>query len=138
MGVAYPLNTKEHIDFDKILELDVIQEITNNPEANSNIIDLDAPVRIKQATQSSIRKNFELLVDKAQKLFKHFVTINNEQKSEEYRVYEQKYKQLLEKNVEFKDYSISVIDLKNFHDDFYDNIKLLMGEQHEGINISNE
>ena len=136
--LALGMNIKKDINFNKILELDIIQEITNNPEVNTNIIDLDASVRIKQATQSFIRKNFELLVDKAQKLFKHFVTINDEQKSEEYRIYEQKYKELLAKNVEFKDYSISVIDLKNFHDEFYDNIKSLMGEQHEGINLSNE
>lgn len=138
--LALGINTKEHIDFDfdKILKLDIVQEITNNPEVNTNIIDLDAPVRIKQATQPSIRKNFELLVDKAQKLFKHFFTINDEEKSESYRSYEQNYKQLLETNVDFKAYQTSVVELKGFHDKFYKDVQSLMGEQHETIDLSVE
>lgn len=136
--IALGINAKDNIDFANIIKLDVVKEITNNPELNANIIDLDAPVRIKQATDSFVRKNFELLVDKTQKLFKHFITINDEEKSGAYRLYEEKYKKLLEKEVEFSDYQISVLDLKDFHDEFYGNIKSLMGEQHEGINMVNE
>ena len=136
--IALGINAKDNIDFANIIKLDVVKEITNNPELNANIIDLDAPVRIKQSTDSFVRKNFELLVDKTQKLFKHFITINDEEKSGEYRLYEEKYKKLLEKEVEFSDYQISVLDLKGFHDEFYGNIKSLMGEQHEGINMVNE
>lgn len=136
--INFGCNSQEDVDIANVLNMNIVQEITNNPEVNNNIIDLDAPVRIKQATQSFIRKNFELLVDRTQKLFKHCLAINNEQKSEVYRKYEEQYKVLLSNPYEPINYIACVEELKSVHDKFYEDIRVLMGEQHNDLNLSME
>jgi hypothetical protein len=131
--LALGLSAKEDFNFDNIIELDVAQEITNNPEINNNIIDLDSSLRIKQATSSSIRHNFELLVDRIQKLFKHSFIVNNDVKSEKHKNFEQIYKELLATDITSDDYNVCFDNLKIFHEEFYKETKDIIGKCHDEI-----
>lgn len=129
-------NNKMKVNLSDMLELSITREVTNNPEIDTNIINLDdAPVRIKQATQSLIRQKFYSLTDKIQKLFKHHLVINNDEKGDSYRYHEEKYQTLLKSEFVPDQYQKCIFLLKEEHDTFYKEINSLMGEQHEHLDI---
>ena len=74
--LALGINTKKSIDFDKIVDMDVVQEITNNPKVNLNLpFDQNTVSKIRQASNESVRKYANSLyvnIDKKNKEFACF------------------------------------------------------------------
>ena len=79
--LAFGLNKQQNVDISKVINLDAIQEITNQAEINKNLpLNNDSVVRIRQASDDDTRKLTNKLLVKIDKQLK---SINQYQESED-------------------------------------------------------
>lgn len=112
--LALGLSAKEGFNFDNIIELDVAQEITNNPEINLNLpFDQNTVSRIRQASNDILRKYINSLHTSIDKKIKssHALDTKLEEK------FLEKSFNIFSKSYEVENYKTSIKELLNLDRD---------------------